>query len=144
MLTAGLLSGVISCLRSQNNMLKTINGSGRYVMVNGGMPTPTYITYSGLLGVGDIRYNSSTQNIEVYDGNNWIVMGTSHASVGLTMEAESLLDWAKLKKHEEENLKTLASTNSVIADLIEQKKVIDDQIKMVQILIKEEPKIGTN
>jgi hypothetical protein len=126
-------------------MIKTVNGSGRYMMVNGGMPATTYINqYSGAMNVGDLRYNVSIQRLEVYDGNTWIELNTSHASVGLTPDAERALDWANRKIAEEAELDRLAESNATIADLVEQKKALDHKIKMVQTLMKEDIKVGTN
>jgi uncharacterized radical SAM superfamily protein len=74
----------------------------------------------------------------------WVELNTSHASVGLTPEAESALDWAIKKKNEDMVLENLAKSNPTIADLINQKKELDDKIKMVQTLMKEDIKVGTN
>jgi hypothetical protein len=92
------------------------------------------------MNVGDVRFNTSMQMLEVYDGNRWVEMNTSHASVGLTPDAESALDWALRKMREDLELEYLAKSNPTIADLINQKKELDDKIKMVQTLIKEEVK----
>jgi hypothetical protein len=90
-----------------------------------------------------MRFNPSQQRIEVYDGNSWVEMNTGHTLIGLTPEAESLLDWAKEKRTQEIQIEALSKSNPTIADLFEQKKNLDHKIKMVQILIKEEPKVGT-
>ena len=118
-------------------MIKTVNGTGRYVMVQGGFPATTYINTSpGYMNVGDVRYNTQIQRLEVYDGNMWVELNTSHASVGLTPEAEMAIDWAMKKRNEELALEKLAESNSTIADLVEQKKAIDHKIKMVQTLVR--------
>jgi hypothetical protein len=96
------------------------------------------------MNVGDVRYNTQMQRLEVYDGQMWLEINTSHASIGLTPDAEIALDWATKKRNEELALEQLAKSNSTIADLINQKKELDDKIKMVQILMKEETKVGTN
>jgi hypothetical protein len=96
------------------------------------------------MNVGDLRFNPSQQRIEVYDGNSWVEMNMSNVSVALTPDAEVAMDWAIKRMKEESELAKLAETNPTIADLVEQKKNLDHKIKMVQILIKEEPKIGTN
>jgi hypothetical protein len=122
-------------------MIKTVNGTGRYVMVNGGYPATTYInTGSGYMNVGDVRFNTNTQTLEVYDGNRWLEINTSHASVGLTPDAELAIDWAKQKLNEELALERKAKNNPAIADLLNKKKEIEDQIKMVEILTREEVK----
>jgi hypothetical protein len=125
-------------------MIKTVNGSGRYIMVNGGYPATTYInTSSGYMNVGDVRYNTQMQRLEVYDGQMWLEINTSHASIGLTPDAEMALDWATKKRNEEMVLEAKAKDNPAIADLLNQRKTIDDQIKMIEILTKDN-KVGTN
>jgi hypothetical protein len=126
-------------------MLKTINSSSRYTVVQGGMAAHTYINpNSGMMNVGDVRFNSMMQRFEAYDGNMWVEISTGYASVGLTPDAESALDWALRKMREDLELEILAKSNPTIADLVNQKKELDDKIKMIQILTKEEPKVGTN
>lgn len=125
-------------------MIKTVNGSGRYMMVNGGMPATTYMnTSSGYMNVGDVRFNTNAQTLEVYDGNRWVELQTSHASVGLTPDAEIALDWATKKRNEELALEQKAKDNPAIADLLEQRKTIDEKIKVIEILTKDN-KVGTN
>ena len=125
-------------------MIKTVNGMGRYMMVNGGMPATTYMnTSSGYMSVGDVRYNSMMQRLEVYDGQMWLELNTSHASIGLTPEAEMALDWATTKRNEELSLEYKAKNNPAIADLLKQRKTIDEQIKMIEILTKDNT-VGTN
>ena len=41
---------------------------------------------------------------EVFDGNSWVSLNMSVASVGLSGEAEALLDWARKKRDEEMEL----------------------------------------
>lgn len=125
-------------------MIKGIYNGGRYVQVNNGSPNwpNIYNTYNSNTGpqtfTGQMRYNSNTNNIEVFDGNNWLGIVNSTAQVGLTAEAESLLDWAKRKRDEELETERLAENNPAIKDLMEQIKVKQDQIKMVKTLIKKE------
>ena len=120
-------------------MIKTVNGSGRYMMVNGGFPATTYMnTSSGYMNVGDVRFNTNMQRLEVYDGNMWIELNTSHASVGLTPDAENAIDWAIKKRHEDIELERLAKSDPTIADLINQKKDIESKIEVVKILKRNE------
>jgi hypothetical protein len=117
-------------------MIKSIMPTGRYIHVTGASSS-TYINgYSGLQGVGNMRFNTSSQNMEVFDGNNWVILNMSNPSIGLNSEAEALLDWARQKRNEELELLNLAQTNTAIKDLTEQIKIKQDQIKMVQTLLK--------
>jgi len=125
-------------------MIKTVNSAGRYVMVQGGFPATTYINTSpGYMNVGDVRYNTSIQRLEVYDGNMWVELNTSHASVGLTPEAEMALDWAINKKREDAMLEEKAKSSPALADLLKEKQKIEDQIKVIEILTRDS-QVGTN
>lgn len=123
-------------------MIKSISATGRYMQVTGGASSTYINNYSGALGVGDVRYNTTNQNLEVYDGNNWVQIQTGYTSVGLNAEAESLLDWARQKRDEELQIQTLAKSNVAIKDLLEQRKTIDDQISMVKTLVNQRNSYG--
>lgn len=95
-------------------MIKNITASGRYVQVSGG-GSGNYINgHSGLQGVGNMRYNTSTQQMEVFDGSNWIMLNMDYATVGLNGDAESLLDWARQKRNEELAWESLAKDNQAV------------------------------
>ena len=105
---------------------------GRYIQVTGASSS-TYINgYSGLQGVGNMRYNTSSQNIEVFDGNNWVMLNMSIPSIGLNTDAESLLDWAREKRNEEFELQVLAQEHPSIKDLVNDIENKKDQIKMIR------------
>jgi hypothetical protein len=39
---------------------------------------------AGMMGVGDLRFNTSTQQIEFYNGQTWQTFTMAQATVGLT------------------------------------------------------------
>jgi hypothetical protein len=106
-------------------MIKNITASGRYVQVSGGTAS-TYVNgFSGAQGVGNMRYNTSNQSMEVFDGSNWIMLNMDYATVSLNGEAESLLDWARQKRNEELAWESLAKDNQAVKialDNLEQAK----------------------
>jgi hypothetical protein len=105
-------------------MIKNIMQNGRYVQVSGGS-SGTYVNnYSGAQGVGNMRYNTANQAIEVFDGNNWITLNMGYASVGLTPEAESLLDWAQQKRIEEFQLKSLIEKHPGLKEAYERLEIM--------------------
>ncbi len=87
------------------NMIKSINGS-RYIVVSGGSVSDPYIS-PGSAGAGMIRWNPNMNCMEVNDGNMWKQFTTSYPTIGLTPEAESILDWARQKQIEERQLDEL-------------------------------------
>jgi hypothetical protein len=100
-------------------MIKSISATGRYFTTSGSNAS-TYVNgHSGAQGVGNMRYNTTNQNLEVFDGNNWIMMNMDYASAGLTPEAESLLDWAKQKRNEELAWESLAEDNQAVKIALE-------------------------
>jgi hypothetical protein len=110
--------------------------SGRYIQITN-TSASTYINgYSGLQGVGNMRYNTSSQNTEVFDGNNWVILNMSIPSIGLSSDAESLLDWARQKRIEELELQSLAQEHPSIKDLVDDIEKKKDQIKMIRTLVK--------
>jgi len=123
-------------------MIKSINSSSPFITVAGGNPGATYIgNYGNGPGIGNMRYNPNSQNIEVFDGNTWVILSSQHSSISLSSDAISLLEWARRKRDEEFERERLAETSPAIKDLVTQIKEKEEQIKVVQALIKEEVKV---
>jgi hypothetical protein len=119
-------------------MIKGINQSGRYISVAGGLPSTTYINpYSGALGVGNMRYNGVSSNIEVYDGTMWQTLQSSYATVQLDEEATLILDWAKSAMFEEIKIKELAKNHPAIAAAQENVKRAKEQLEITIMLSKD-------
>lgn len=95
-------------------MIKGITPQGRYVTVSGGGASTYINNYSGLQGVGNMRYNTTSQMMEVFDGNNWIQLGMDYVSVGLNGEAESLLDWARKERERQLKREQLIKDNPAL------------------------------
>jgi hypothetical protein len=118
-------------------MIKNITASGRYVQVSGG-GSGTYVNgYSGLQGVGNMRYNTANQCMEVFDGNNWVTISMDYATVGLNGEAESLLDWARQKRDEEFAWKALAEKNQAVKIALENVEKAKQQLDITAKLARE-------
>lgn len=119
-------------------MIKGINQGGRYINVTGGMPGSNYINnFSGAQGVGNMRFNTSNQNVEVWDGNSWLTLQSSYATVQLDDEAIRLLDWAKEQRDRQLEKVTLAKTHPAIANALEAVKKAEEQLEIITILSKE-------
>ena len=118
-------------------MIKNITASGRYVQVSGGT-SGTYVNgYSGAQGLGNMRFNTSTQNMEVFDGSSWITLNMDHASIGLNGEAESLLDWARKKRDEELAWQNLAATSQAVKIALDNLEQAKQQLDITAKLAKE-------
>jgi hypothetical protein len=115
-------------------MIKSILQSGKYLAVTGNGTYPYISSYGNSLGTGNMRFNTQTQNIEVYDGNQWITCSTGSVSVGLNSEAESLLDWARIKRDEELRLAAMAAKHPTVADALDTLKKAQEQLQVATIL----------
>jgi len=118
-------------------MIKGIAQSGRYTTVTNSN-TSTYVnSYSGQQGVGNMRYNTSNQCMEVFDGSSWVMLNMSYATVGLTPDAESLLDWAKEKRNEELAWESLAKDNQAVKIALENLNKARQQLDITAKLARE-------
>lgn len=84
---------------------------------------------------GQMRYNTSMQQVEVYDGVSWIML-SQNVSVGLSYEAEEVLRWAGYKMREEDELNKRMEKYPAL-------KHAHEQYKMIEALVYEEEKSGT-
>jgi hypothetical protein len=118
-------------------MIKNVYG-GSYVTVSGG-PVSTYINnFSGAQGVGNVRFNTSVQKLEVYDGNSWIVLNTADVMIDLNSEAQALMNWAKKKREQEQELERLVRDYPALADAKENLERAQEQLDMLATLARDD------
>jgi hypothetical protein len=123
-------------------MIKGIAPTGKYTVVSGGNTSVPYVNQNINNPIqGMLRVNGT--DMQVFDVNAWTTMNTSYASVGLSSDAETLLDWARKKRDEEIEIDLLAAVNPTIKNLLDQIKEKEDQIRMVMFLIKKEVSVET-
>jgi uncharacterized protein YcfJ len=105
-------------------MIGKIEQTGRYVAVTGG-PAGNYVNNSNYMSVGDLRYNTNNQQLELYNGKDWqpVNLGTYH--VDLNPHAENILDWAAKKMSEEQELKERMEKYPGLKDAYEQFQIMD-------------------
>jgi hypothetical protein len=121
-------------------MIKNITG-GQYIQVMGGSNSYPYVNMSNP-SAGMMRYNGLNQNIEVYDGSNWMTISGNSSMIDLNNDAKELLEWARAKRAEELYLKREAEKNPTIKDLLNQRDTIDSKITMVRTLIQNHNEYG--
>ena len=110
---------------------------GEYLNVTSHKGSMPYINMSSNQPmVGALSYDHGSQSMKVYDGSSWLTIGGGSATVNLSANAISILKWAEKKMAEEYERELLAETNPAIKDLVNQIKEKEEQIKMVQTLLK--------
>ena len=116
-------------------MIKSIMSMGKHIMVGGGNSASNYInTGAGMMGVGDLRFNTSTQQIEFYNGQTWQTFTMAQATVGLTSTAETAIDWAMKKMEEEREARAMAEQYPAVADAMGAVREAEQQLKTIVAL----------
>ena len=100
-------------------MITTLTGYAG-VMVTGGSSNPYVNMHNPSAGM--VRYNGS--NLEVYDGNSWLSMG-SHQTIQLDGRAQELLAWAERKMLEEKDFARRMERHPGLKDAYEKFKIMD-------------------
>lgn len=118
-------------------MISNVMSGSTWLQVDGGSSSTYVNAYSGSQGVGNIRYNTSTQKMEVYDGSIWQTLNLGSATVRMSGPGESVMTWAMTKMEEERRLKELAKEHPIIQDLLDQQSKIAEQLKVAESLVKE-------
>ena len=113
-------------------MIKGINSSSPYITVQGGQPSSTYINnFNGQMGVGNMRYNTSNQTMEVYDGNSWQQLGTSYATVDLSYDAQQLLEWARREQRKQMERESKIKDNPALQKALEAIKRAEENFELI-------------
>lgn len=102
-----------------------VSGSVNYV--------PSSYTNNGV--DGQMRFNTQTQNAEVYSNNTWTTV-SNHASVDLTPRMTAILEWAEEQMLREKEFESLAKSNATVADALKAYKKAEEQLQIVTALVK--------
>jgi hypothetical protein len=123
----------------KDNMIKNIATGAGLQISNTYSNWPTfYNTVSGTGNslLGQVRYNGSGQNLEVYDGTNWLTMTGTYPTIELTGDVQAVLHWARARMAEEAEWENLASDNATLQDAIDTLRKAQEQVKILAALIK--------
>ena len=112
-------------------MIKQINSDPQWIQVQQGYHGVPPIS-PGAQSAGLLRYNSNTNNIEVYNGMAWYGIDTT-VGIDLSSSAKETLTWAYNKMQEERRLKDLMAQHPGLKDL-------HDKFEMMKVLCMEEEK----
>lgn len=119
-------------------MIKHITtGSGLQVNSSYSNWPSFYNTVSGTGNslIGQVRYNGSSQNMEVYDGTNWLTLTASYPTIDLAPHVQAVVHWAQTKMAEEARLKELAAKHPAVADALAAVAEAEEQVQVVVALV---------
>lgn len=119
-------------------MIKNITpGSG--ISINNNYNTwPSFYNTVSSTGnglIGQLRYNGTSQNLEVYDGNTWLAMTSGYPTIELAPHVQAAVAWAQTKMAEESRIRELAAKHPAVADAVEALKKAEEQVQIVTALV---------
>ena len=120
-------------------MIKGINTSTGIQVDSGYTSWPSFYTNpsSSNTLVGQLRYNGASQNMEVYDGSNWLVMSAAFPTLSLAPHVQAVVEWAQKKMAEETQRKELAMKHPIVADALDALQRAEEQVQIVSALVQE-------
>jgi hypothetical protein len=117
-------------------MIRNVYGSGRYLTALNNSATNYMNNFSGAQGLGNMRFNTTNQSVEVYDGQMWQPMQMTDVSLMLTGDAVDAIAWADQKRQEEMKIKALAEQHPAVADQLAAVREAEEKLRMTVELIK--------
>jgi hypothetical protein len=82
-----------------------------------------------------MRFNTTTQSVEVYDGQMWQPMQMTDVSLMLTQDAQDAIAWADQKRVEEHKIKELAERHPAVADQLAAVREAEEKLRMITLLV---------
>jgi len=89
----------------------------------------------GSQSAGMLRYNSSSSNIEVYDGVTWLTLSGGHVQVSLDGPTQEAVQWVRRQMEKEKRLEELAKKHPTVADAVAAVKYAQEQLDIVTTLV---------
>ena len=114
-------------------MIKGLMGNSG-VMVNGGNTSVPYVNQNSNNPIqGMIRIWGN--DMQVYDGSSWLNMSTSYATVGLDVETQEILQWAKAQRQIALNKMERAQKNPALMKALEAIKRAEDNFDILDKIV---------
>ena len=110
-------------------MITNVYSTGAFVTAHSLSSTP-YVNPNAPSS-GMLRYHNN--QMQVYDGTAWLAMGST-ASVGLSPEAEEIMNWAREKMQAEREARAMAEQYPAVADALNAVWESEQQLKTIVAL----------
>ena len=117
-------------------MIKNITSNSSLINVNCYQGNNPYIS-PGAQSAGMVRYNTSMQRMEVYDGVSWLELGGGYASIDVAPHVQAVIVWAQNKMAEEANYKYLAEKHASVAHALENLEQAKRELELIYQLAKD-------
>lgn len=121
-------------------MIKGLMGTTG-VTVSGGDTALPYVNMNHVNPMqGMLRISGS--DLQAFDGNNWISISSSYATVSLDQEVLDVIQWARTQRTMAMNRMTLAQNNPALMKALEKLKKAEDDFELLSKFVEhDEPGI---
>jgi hypothetical protein len=89
----------------------------------------------GSQSAGMLRYNSSSGNVEVYDGVAWLTLSSGPTQVSLDGPTQEAVQWVRRRMEDEKRLAELAKRHPAVADAVAAVAQAQEQLDIVTTLV---------
>jgi len=122
-------------------MINGIVQHGKYMYIHGGHAGGPYVNMSNY-SAGMVRYDGA--NLQVYDGNTWMTIAGSSASVGINPVAEEAIDWVRQQMEKEKQLLELAKKSKSVSIALDNLNNAKAELELIAILAREHNEESTS
>lgn len=116
--------------------ITNVTSNSPYLNVQTYQGNKPYIS-PGAQSAGMMRYNTSSQSVEVYDGVSWIHMGGGNATVELSPIIQTAVNWVMAQMEKEAEMKRLAEKHASVAHAIENVEQAKKELDLIYQLTKD-------
>ena len=110
--------------------LVNITSNNPYVQVH--QTQSSYVSNNGS-GAGMVRYNTSSQQLEAFDGSSWVPV-SQQISVDMNYGTMDAIRWAIGKLDEEKRIAELADQHPMVRDAVDTLKTATDKLQVALAL----------
>lgn len=100
-------------------------------ILNVNQPSPPYVS-PGAQGGGMVKYNTNSNELEVWDGVAWRALFDSQIEISLNPDLRSTIEWARHKQQEERELQELCKKHPGLQEA-------HDRLQIMRQLVKKDP-----
>jgi hypothetical protein len=118
-------------------------------MIKGLMGNQGVVVSGGNTSVPYVNQNSSNpmqgmlrvwgNDMQVFDGNAWINMATSYATVGLDQETQDVIAWARAQRQIALNRMTIAQNNPALMKALEAIRRAEENFELLEKFVEHDP-----
>ena len=116
--------------------ITNISSSSPYLNVTSYQGSKPYIS-PGSQSAGMMRYNTNSQNMEVYDGISWQTLGMGNATIELSGMAQTAINWVIAQMEREAEIRRLAEKHASIAHALDNVEQAKKELELIYQLAKD-------